>query len=516
MGQALYRKYRPKKLQDIIGQEHITTTLKHSIDSGSLSHAYLLTGPRGVGKTSIARILAHEINKLDYDETANHLDIIEIDAASNRRIDEIRELRDKVNILPSQVEYKVYIIDEVHMLTREAFNALLKTLEEPPKHAIFILATTEAHKLPDTIISRTQHFTFKPIDDTDLYNHLKSIAKSENISIDDEAIKLIASHGDGSFRDSIGLLDQTATNNTQITIDTVQQMLGLAPRETITQIIDSLKSTDPKELIEKLTDLRERGVQTGVLSKQLSEHLRSNIINDAKFRDQKYLRLLEAIINSSGSVNPERQLEIELLDFVISFGQVSEETKPKPASTEALKQETIKKVEQKKEGKPAKEQPTSHKQVESQESEEDSPIDNEVFSSSSKNATSEKQPEKISEPKEPNELDIELDSESWPVILNAVKQKYNTLYGVLRMADTSFEENKLVLSFKFPFHKKKIDDSKNKKIISDLIRTKTGQDMEIIVQLTNKVETPKPAVVKKSKAISNVSDIFGGAELLES
>ena len=163
MGKALYRKYRSKSLDQIVGQSHITTTLANSLKSGSISHAYLFTGPRGTGKTSIARILAHEVNGLPYDDDANHLDIIEIDAASNRRIDEIRELRERVHSAPTSAKYKVYIIDEVHMLTKEAFNALLKTLEEPPAHVIFILATTEAHKLPETIISRTQRLTFKPV-----------------------------------------------------------------------------------------------------------------------------------------------------------------------------------------------------------------------------------------------------------------------------------------------------------------------------------------------------------------
>ena len=153
MGKALYRTHRSKTLADVVGQDHITKTLSNALKSGKISHAYLFTGPRGVGKTSVARILAHEINKLPYqDDERQHIDIIEIDAASNRRIDEIRDLRDKARLSPLQAPYKVYIIDEVHMLTREAFNALLKTLEEPPDHVIFILATTEAHKLPETII----------------------------------------------------------------------------------------------------------------------------------------------------------------------------------------------------------------------------------------------------------------------------------------------------------------------------------------------------------------------------
>ncbi|HMH31205.1 MAG TPA: DNA polymerase III subunit gamma/tau, partial [Methylomirabilota bacterium] len=181
MGQALYRKYRSKSLDEIVGQKHITETLSKALKQGKISHAYLFTGPRGVGKTSVARILAHEINGLPYTDDSAHLDIIEIDAASNRRIDEIRELRDKVYVAPTSAKYKVYIIDEVHMLTREAFNALLKTLEEPPEHVVFILATTDAHKLPETIVSRTQRFNFKPADSKEVVGLLGNIAKKEKI-----------------------------------------------------------------------------------------------------------------------------------------------------------------------------------------------------------------------------------------------------------------------------------------------------------------------------------------------
>src|ERR1700759_265171 len=224
MGLALYRKYRPKGLADVVGQDHIVTTLQNALKAGKISHAYLFTGPRGVGKTSVARILAHEINNLPYTDESVHLDIIEIDAASNRRIDEIRDLRDKVRVAPAQAKYKVYIIDEVHMLTREAFNALLKTLEEPPAHCIFILATTEVHKLPETIISRTQRFNFQPIEPKTAGEHLHAIAKREKIDISPEAIELLAEHGNSSLRDSISLLDQLSATGGQISEQKVRDM----------------------------------------------------------------------------------------------------------------------------------------------------------------------------------------------------------------------------------------------------------------------------------------------------
>jgi DNA polymerase III subunit gamma/tau len=242
MAKALYRKYRSKKFSEVVGQEHITKTLEHAIKSGKISHAYLFTGPRGVGKTSVARILAHVVNGLPYEDDSMHLDIIEIDAASNRRIDEIRELRDKVHITPTTGKYKVYIIDEVHMLTREAFNALLKTLEEPPAHAIFILATTEAYKLPETIVSRTQRFTFKPVAPDDVIKHLAQIAKEEKIKVTDGALKLLTEHGQGSFRDSISLLDQLSSSQTKITEDSVRQLLGLPPASAIGELAGCIKS----------------------------------------------------------------------------------------------------------------------------------------------------------------------------------------------------------------------------------------------------------------------------------
>ncbi len=233
MSLALYRKYRSKSFKDVVGQDHITKTLKKSVDTNTFSHAYLLTGLRGVGKTSIARIFAAYVNGIDYEETEHNPDIIEIDAASNRKIDEIRELREKVNIAPTSLKYKVYIIDEVHMLTREAFNALLKTLEEPPKHCILVLATTDYHKLPETIISRCIRFSFRSISNDDIIKHLEKIASKENIKIEKEALETIASSSSGSLRDAIAILDQSRNVADKITSSDVELLLGLATKKNI-------------------------------------------------------------------------------------------------------------------------------------------------------------------------------------------------------------------------------------------------------------------------------------------
>ena len=208
MSQALYRKYRSRRLSEVLGQEQVTAILARALAQGKIAHAYLLTGPRGVGKTSVARILAHEINHLPYDEQLTHLDIIEIDAASNNGVDDIRQLREKASIAPVSAPKKIYIIDEVHMLSKPAFNALLKTLEEPPAHVVFILATTDADKLPATILSRVQQFYFRPIAAEVIAGQLQMIAQHEGFSVTPEAAQLIAEQSQGGFRDAISLLDQ--------------------------------------------------------------------------------------------------------------------------------------------------------------------------------------------------------------------------------------------------------------------------------------------------------------------
>lgn len=282
MSRALYRTYRSRSLDEIVGQSHITRILQRAIASGHIAHAYLLTGPRGVGKTSIARILAHEINGLPYTDESTHLDIIEIDAASNNSVEDIRDLRDKVQIAPTSSPKKIYIIDEVHMLSKSAFNALLKTLEEPPEHVVFILATTDADKLPATILSRVQRFNFRAISPRDAAKHLAFIAEQEKIAITPDALELIAEQGKGSFRDSISLLDQLRSLSDE-TIDRamVAEVLGLAQDELVEALLAAYATADIGRAARLIDEAEAAGTPAELLAEQLLGIARQRVVEDA-------------------------------------------------------------------------------------------------------------------------------------------------------------------------------------------------------------------------------------------
>ncbi len=277
MAQVLYRKYRPTTLSEVVGQPSITTALENSLKSDKIAHAYLFIGPRGTGKTSVARIFAHAVNGFDYQVEDSYLDIIEIDAASNTGVDNIRELREKAMIAPTKGKYKVYIIDEVHMLSKSASNALLKTLEEPPKHVIFIMATTDAHKVPITISSRTQVHTFQLANAETMANHLRKIADAEKIPIDDSAIQLIVKRGGGSFRDSLSLLDQIASlSDDLITAEVLEKALGLPQTEAIQGLLSAFQAQDSAALHQTLQSLLNTGIRPEVIVSDLIENIIKN------------------------------------------------------------------------------------------------------------------------------------------------------------------------------------------------------------------------------------------------
>jgi len=336
---ALYRKYRPQNFDEVIDQDHIVETLKSSINSGRISHAYLFHGGRGTGKTSIARIFAKEIG-------TSPNDLYEIDAASNRGIDDIRELREGVSVLPFESKYKVYIIDEAHMLTKEAFNALLKTLEEPPAHALFILATTELEKLPETIISRCEVHAFKKPGRTTLRDTVLSISKKEGFAMEKPAAELIALLGDGSFRDTQGILQKvlSGAEEKKISLADVERLGGAPKRQLVNRFIESLDSGKPEAGLKALSEAAASNIDMKVFSKLLLERVRFILLlkfakemeegikeevseedfaflkaiaakADSKINSKTVIELLDASNRIGYSYLPELPLELVLIKF---------------------------------------------------------------------------------------------------------------------------------------------------------------------------------------------------------
>jgi DNA polymerase-3 subunit gamma/tau len=496
-------------LDEVVGQEHITDTLRHALKQGKMAHAYLFTGPRGVGKTSIARILAHEINSLPYEDDATHLDIIEIDAASNRRIDEIRDLRDKVNLAPAQAKYKVYIIDEVHMLTREAFNALLKTLEEPPAHAVFILATTESHKLPETIVSRTQRFIFRPVSLEKVMAHLRQIADAEGIAISDEALGLIAAHGEGSFRDSISLLDQTRGRDGDVDADYVRSLIGIPTDEAIDALRNALNQADAVALSQTLTDLRTKGFAAPQVAKHLGQRLRADVL--AGKGQAGVFDLMAKLLEVPAAHDPESYLELTLLSHALASQLPAPTPQPRPAAPAqaAIAPPPAQAV------KPAPPLTSPAPALTLK------PAEPQAAPPPPQPAALAPMPEPV-EDMAPKGDPIAVDDNLWPEILNSLKKTHNTLYGIARMGKPTFYDGILELSFTFPFHKKRLSENKNKDVVCAVIKSLTGKEMGLRCVLVGK-ETPftPPTLPAATSAappadLSAISNIFGGAEVLES
>lgn len=366
---ALYRKYRPTKFSDVVSQESILKILTNSIKEGKISHAYLFSGPRGTGKTTIAKLLAKTVNCLNLNDDLttcgkcencldilnNSSDIIEIDAASNNGVDEIRELKSKINLVPSKLKYKVYIIDEVHMLSISAFNALLKTLEEPPSHVIFILATTEFYKVPATIVSRCQCLSFTRIKTSSIEARLKEIANLEKIPITDEAIHEIAVYSDGGMRDALGMLDKLSSYSLEkITLNDFLSINGLISKTDLDDFIQSILSKNNEEVIQKLNQFDELGYDFSKLIEMLMKETRDLLVNNYILKTEKYnsLDLSNLIICLNETYNMLKEaanrriiFEVKLLSFMNTSKNTiipktvakNAEVKPLPNDKEKLK-----------------------------------------------------------------------------------------------------------------------------------------------------------------------------------
>jgi len=502
VSQALYRKYRSKSLDEVVGQNHITDILMRAIKAGRISHAYLLTGPRGVGKTSVARILAHEINHLPYSDDSTHLDIIEIDAASNNGVEDVRDLREKVQIAPVSATKKVYIIDEVHMLSKAAFNALLKTLEEPPEHIVFILATTDADKLPATIISRTQRYSFRAISDADAVKHLRHIADEEKIIIDDASLALIAQRGDGSFRDSISLLDQLASltdDKKGITPDLIEATLGLAPATIVNDIIAAVEGHD----VTKVAGLLERTTADGISPVTLTDQL-THTIRDHVARKPHLLPLLDALLDVTRSSQPQ-------LKLLATLGSAALEHKP--AKTAALASPVLEVTatiaelsKQATRVKPAMAAAPKVAATPPVATPVDIPAATSLPAPQPTATQHEAAPaEAVGEVVEASdETPVEAKPFDWNTFVEYTRQNHVALYSVLSKCAYELIDKDLTLYTNSAFYKKKLDDQKYNTYLYEALKNIGSYQLLIHI-----VPTPLPP--KDSQAAA-VAAIMGGGE----
>lgn len=361
---SLYRKYRPQSFANLVGQDHIRTTLMNALKSGKVNHAYLFTGPRGTGKTSTARLVAKAINCLDLKDAepceacdickditdGRLIDLIEIDAASNRGIDEIRDLREKINFSPTRAKSKVYIIDEVHMLTKEAFNALLKTLEEPPAHVFFILATTEVHKIPETILSRCQRFDFKRIEHAILVERLSFIAEQEKIEAEPAALEAIAHVAMGGLRDGIGLLEQLTVAG-KLELNHVQEVLGISGKVSLEKLYGFMQSQDVQSAIAEIGALYNEGYDLNQFTKDFLELLRQKMLEHVREGNTKEITKILAWIEhfqqayemAKFATIPQLPLEVAVVQSCIPQPTIVMNDDRQHASVEPRAQQAIQK-----------------------------------------------------------------------------------------------------------------------------------------------------------------------------
>jgi len=528
--QVFYRKWRPQNLSEVVGQEHVTQTLRHAVAGGRVAHAYLFCGPRGTGKTSTGRILAKAVNCLNPEQgepcnscalcksinEASAPDIIEIDAASNRGIDEIRDLREKVNYTPNLARYKVYIIDEVHMITKEASNAFLKTLEEPPPHAIFILATTEPHKVLSTIMSRCQRFDFHRLAQSAVISKLNLICEKEDIKIAPEALRLIAKVSTGSLRDSENLLEQLVTYyGHEIKLHQVQEMLGISGDLRIRELAKHIVNKDITASLKTISSVASDGLDLRQFNRELVDYLRelllvksgSEEIIDVTSDDLIEIKELAAgagldylliAVKRFGEIDlrldnySSLPLELAIVDCILAATGVKEPVKIKQREAEAPATAAIRPAKQtrsapegKTEAKIQAKTPASAKSAEGQ----------------AEPTETVKAPDIAPSP-EMNDI-----RDRWKDFVNAMRGEGSkgNLDAFLRSScePLSIEDNTLTLGFYHKFHKEYIEDPKYRHLVERKLREVFGRSYQVRCVLTtaktkDKTESPLVKAAKES------------------
>lgn len=526
---SFYRRWRPQTFDDLVGQEHIKKTLTNAIKAKKVAHAYLFTGPKGTGKTTTARLLAKSVNcqKVDYKNSKSKhyepcnecdsckeislgqsLDVMEIDAASNRGIEEIRELRERVRFAPARSLYKVFIIDEVHMLTREAFNALLKTLEEPPGHVIFILATTEIHKVLPTIISRCQRFDFRRGQLGQIKQNLTQVVKEEDLKIDEEALDLLARMSDGSYRDGVTLLDQVTSvikGGDSISAEEVRLILGVADSGIILDYLNSLTIGDLTGVVDLLGRIADGGGDLAYFATQIVRDVRRLILikngvsrelaapewNDeelakwsdlaGKFSTNELMVLLEKLVYAIGEIKraplPQLPLEVLSINWMQEFSRLAKEGRSLVISCEepVIVQDLIKKDV---------EVPNLANSVDGVFSGEEKKVEGKILENMQK---------------------------VWEEVIEKVKPLNHSLYSFIKDANLkSCDQEKLVIDVKFRFHSERIHDLKNKRIIETAIEEVFGRPIRLECFIDEKI--PKPKTVVEQDMVETAVEVFGMEE----
>lgn len=525
--QALYRKWRPRTFNEVVGQEHIVRTLRNALTSGRIRHAYLFAGPRGTGKTTTARLLAKAVNCLAPEDQrpcnecaicqavndGRLLDLIEIDAASNTGVDDVRELRERVGFRPNEARYKVYVIDEVHMLSNAAFNALLKTLEEPPPHAIFVLATTEPHKIPATVLSRCQRFDFHRIPVSKIIARLEWLTEQEHIEADREALTLVARQATGSMRDAESLLDQLASyDDDGITVAEVRSALGTGAGETVIQVADALAKGDVAQGLSAINTAVDEGADPRQFARQMVEHLRALLL----------LRLKSGVVPAHISEDLRPQLQKQAAGFsprtlaqaVRLFNRAAAEAKggwqPQLPLEMAFIEATLP---------PEPESPAPPKQPAPARSRTPPParhstsppaqpsLRRETSSSSAKMRSAERPASARPAPSPPSQslktvresassyssslmpsdgsLTPEMLQNRWPELLNALRPRNLSLEALMRSCEpVGIEGDVVVLGFSHDFHRSKVEEDRNKQIVEQALSDLIGQRYRVRCVLT--------------------------------